>query len=276
VTYSTREAAQVVGLSEAAIRGCARAGFLAPVDGGVALRFGFRDLAVLKIVKALAEQGMPVRRIRRQLAALRRRLAPDMSLSELSIAAEGGHIIVRSARGPYQAETGQVLFDFAGDAPGGEIARLEVHRQAEPLAPVPTLTSDEWFDRAVELEEQDPQAAIEAYKRALHLRPDCTETLINLGRLRAESGDTVGAAECFHEALRIDPRDATALYNLGVVAQDEQRDGEAIDLYRRALEIDASLAEAHYNLATLFDRRGDGHAAIRHINAYRKLTREHS
>jgi tetratricopeptide (TPR) repeat protein len=276
VTYSTREAADVVGLSEAAVRSCVRAGFLAPVEGGVSLRFGFRDLAVLKVVKALAEQGVAPRRIRRQLAALRRRLAPDTSLSELSITAEGGHVVVRSARGPYQAETGQVLFDFDGSAPGGEIARLEIRRDVEPLAPVPTLTSDEWFDRAIELEDVDPDAAIEAYKRALHLRPDCTETLINMGRLRAESGDTAGAAECFREALRVDPRDATALYNLGVVAQDEQRDAEAIDLYRRALDIDASLAEAHYNLATLFDRRGDGHAAIRHINAYRKLVREHS
>ncbi len=264
----------MVGLSEATVRGCARAGLLSPVDGGVRLRFSFRDLLVLRVVKALLDQGVPARRIRAQLKSLRAKLPGAKSLSEVSIAAEGGHVVVRTDDRAWHAVSGQIVFDFTTDEPAGEIERLELRREAEPPVALPSMTSDEWFERAVDLEDEDPRAAMDAYKRALHLRPDCTETLINLGRLRAESGDTTGAAECFREALRIDPRDATALYNLGVVAQDEDRDPEAIDLYSKALDIDPGLAEAHYNLATLFDRCGDGHAAIRHINAYRKLTRD--
>lgn len=274
MTYSTREAAEVVGLSEATVRGCVRAGFLSPTPEGVSLRFSFRDLLVLRVVKALTESGMPARRIRKQLKALRRWLPADTSLSQVTIGAEGGHVVVRSDERTWQADSGQIVFDFRDHQPEGEVERLHVRREQVEPAPVPSMTSDEWFEHAVDLEDIDPRAAMEAYRRALHLRPDCTETLINLGRLRAESGDPVGAADCFREALRIDPRDATALYNLGVVAQDEERDGEAIDLYRKALDLDPGLAEAHYNLATLFDRQGDGHAAIRHINAYRKLTRE--
>jgi tetratricopeptide (TPR) repeat protein len=274
VTYSTREAAEVVGLSEATVRGCARAGLLmagAQVSG---FRFSFRDLLVLRVVKALLAAGVPLRRVRRELTRLRERLPANACLSQFRIVAEGGHVVVRTAEAAWRPDTGQILLDFSPAWPtGSEVARLEVRREAVAPAPVPSLTSDEWFERAVELEDTDPQAAMEAYRRALQLRPDCTETWINLGRLRAESGDCAGATECFREALRIDPRDATALYNLGVVAQDEQRDPEAIDLYTRALEIDPNLAEAHYNLATLFDRRGDGRAAIRHINAYRKLIR---
>ena len=274
VTYSTREAAQVVGLSETMVRGCVRAGFLSPTAAGVSLRFHFRDLAVLRVVKDLVERGVPMRRIRRQLRALRSRLPSDVELSQLAIEAEGGEVGVRSDRQRWHAESGQIVFDFARAEPAGDIEPLDVRRDAEPPMPVPSMTSDEWFERAVDLEDVDPQAAMDAYRRALHLRPDCTETLINLGRLRAETGDSRGAAECFREAIRVDPRDATALYNLGVVAQDEQRDPDAIELYCRALELDPGLAEAHYNLATLFDRAGDGHAAIRHINEYRKLTRQ--
>jgi len=273
VTYSTREAADVVGLSETTVRGCVRSGFLSPRAGGVSLRFHFRDLAVLRVVKALIDRGIPMRRIRRQLRALRSRLPTDVELSQLSIDAEGGDVVVRSDEQRWHADSGQVVFDFASVEPAGEIERLHVRRDAVAPMPVPSMTSDEWFDRAVELEDADPQAAMAAYRSALNLRPDCTETLINLGRLLAETGDTAGAATCFREAIRVDPRDATALYNLGVVAQDEDRDPDAVDLYCRALELDASLAEAHYNLATLFDRSGDGHAAIRHINEYRKLTR---
>lgn len=278
MAYSVREAANVVGLSEGVVRGCARAGFLTP--GNEAERrprkqFSFRDLLILRVVKDLVDQGVPLRRVRRELAALRRRMPTGASLSEVTIRAEGGHVVVRAPTGAaWEADTGQTLFPFADEAtPRGEMQALPTRREAEAPEPVRAMNSDEWFERAVELEESDPEAAIEAYQRALHLRPDCSETLINLGRLRAEAGDTAGAADCFAEALRIDPRDATALYNLGVVAQDDGRDADAIDLYRRALDVEPNLAEAHYNLATLFDRRGDGHAAIRHINAYRKLTR---
>ena len=105
------------------------------------------------------------------------------------------------------------------------------------------------------------------------LRPDATEAWINLGRLFAENGDAAAAAECFQTALKLDPNDATSLYNLGVVAQDGGREDEAVGLYSRALELDPQLAEAHYNLATIFDQSGDPQLAIRHINAYRKLTR---
>lgn len=261
-------------MSEATVRSCARAGFLTPTQDGVALRFSFRDLLVLRVVKALLDQGVPMRRVRRQLGALRRRLPADASLSSVSIAREGRDVVVRTPDGAWQADTGQIVFDFHTGDGGGEVTALPVRREAPAPAPVRSMTADEWFERAVELEDEDPAAAMEAYRKALHLRPDCVETLINLGRLRAESGDCAGAADCFREALRVDPRDATALYNLGVVAQDSDQDRDAIDLYQRALVLDPTLAEAHYNLATLFDRAGDGHAAIRHINAYRKLTRD--
>ncbi|MEZ4366759.1 MAG: tetratricopeptide repeat protein [Kofleriaceae bacterium] len=96
---------------------------------------------------------------------------------------------------------------------------------------------------------------------------------INVGRLLAESGQSAEAGECFESALALDPFDATAIYNLGVVAQDAGHEADAIVRYTRALELDPSLAEAHYNLATLFDRGGDARAAIRHINAYRRLVK---
>jgi DNA-binding transcriptional MerR regulator len=276
VSYSTREAAEVVGLSETIVRGCARAGFLSPLADGVSLRFSFRDLLVLKVVKTLTDRGVPLRRIRRQLAALRRRLPDDVSLTEVGITAEGGQVVVRTDSRSWCADTGQVVIDFTVDGPDGEVEPLPVRAPAAGTPLPAALSADEWFERAVELEEEDAPAAIDAYKKALALRPDCTETLINLGRLHAEGGDTRAAADCFREALRLDPEDATALYNLGVVAQDDGRDRDAIGLYQRALALDATLAEAHYNLATLFDRSGDGHAAIRHINAYRKLTRGQS
>jgi tetratricopeptide (TPR) repeat protein len=281
--YTTREAAEFVGMSESMIRSCVRSGLLSPDGTHVPTRFSFRDLKVLKLVQSLASQGMSLRRVRRQLADLQRRLGPEASLAELSLAAEGGEVVVQDSSGGQRrawcAESGQMLLAFGGPTAvaagrGSDITAIPVVREAPGPEPVIGLNADAWLDKALDLEESDPAAAIVAYRRALKLRPDCTETLINLGRLYAEGGDPDHAEECFQEALELDPSDATALYNLGVVAQDTGRDEEAIELYRRALDLEPGLSEAHYNLATIYDRGGDPRAAIRHINEYRKLTRD--
>ncbi|HUS68614.1 MAG TPA: tetratricopeptide repeat protein [Kofleriaceae bacterium] len=278
--YSTRDAAQLAGLPESTVRGCVRAGLLSDAATELPARFSFQDLAVLKTVKDLAGQGLSLSRIRRQLRALRRQRPADAALSSMKLAAFAGHVVVREGSAAWHADSGQLLLDFAVLAPaptaaaGGEVRAMPVRREAPPPEPAFALTADQWFDRAAEVEEDDPTAAIDAYKRALHLRPDSSEALINLGRLYAESGQVNDATDCFTRAMEIDPRDGTAVYNLGVVAQDMGRDDDAIQLYERALTLDPSLAEAHYNLATIFDRSGDPRAAIRHIHEYRKLTRD--
>jgi tetratricopeptide (TPR) repeat protein len=272
--YSTRDAAEFVGLPESAVRSCVREGFVAPESGGVGLRFNFRDLLVLKLVKSLVKDGVSLRRVRRQLGTLQRRL-PSASLSELSILAHNGDVVVRAREDRARAwrpDTGQLVFDFLLEMPSGELADMPSRRAAAP-EPIAPMTADDWLERASRLEESNPDAAADAYRRALRLRPDCSETLINLGRLYAENAALKEAADCFQRALELDPADATALYNLGVVSQDAGRDREALDYYYRALNLDPSLAEAHYNLATIYDRTGDPRAAIRHINEYRKLTR---
>jgi tetratricopeptide (TPR) repeat protein len=271
--YSTRDAANLAGLTESAVRSCARAGLLSETAGALPARFSFQDLAVLKSVKELTAGGVSWRRVRRQLLELRRR-DPDTGLSSLKLAPLGRQVVVRQGSSAWQADSGQMLLDFGRPPAGGEMAAMPIRREAPAPEPALGLTADQWFERAGDLEDEDPAAAIEAYRHALHLRPDCTETLINLGRLHAESGAVQQAADYFSRAIELDPRDATAVYNLGVVAQDMGQDDEAVQLYERALALDPALAEAHYNLATIFDRTGDPRAAIRHIHEYRKLTRD--
>jgi tetratricopeptide (TPR) repeat protein len=272
--YSTRDAAVFVGLPESAVRECVRAGVIAPNDDDVGLRFSFRDLLVLKTVKNLTTRGLSLRRVRRQLGALRGRLSTQASLSELSITEYGGHVVVRDQARAWRADNGQLVFGFVWDEPRGEVKDMPMPRRSPLPEPVLPMTADDWIDRAVSLEEENPDAAVEAYRRALKLRPDCSDTLVNLGRLHAETGALKLATDCFRRALELEPNDPTCLYNLGVVSQDAGLDDDAIEYYERALAIDPRLAEAHYNLATIYDRTGDTRRAIRHINEYRKLSRE--
>jgi len=270
-SYSARAAAQLIGLPESAVRGLVRDGLIGSTTD-VPSRLSFRDLAALRVVKSLVDAGIPLPRARRELVELVRTLPSSASIAELPIEARAGRVHLRGVT----SNVGQLELPLTPKSadPPGELRKMPVRRDVEavPIAVTPA-TADEWFARAGALEDTDPTAAIDAYHRSLRLRPDATETWVNLGRLFAETGDSDAAARCFRSALDLDPTDATAVYNLGVVAQDTGQESEAIALYTRALELDPELAEAHYNLATLFDQSGNSRAAIRHINEYRKLTR---
>ncbi len=277
-SYSARHAAQLIGLAESAVRSCIRDG-LVGTPGAVPAQLSFRDLSALRTVKSLVDAGLPLPRVRKELTKIQQTLPAGTSIAELTVEARGGEVYLRGAKlGVGLDLGGQLSLPLEPPPPpppppSGEVRELP----RAPDAPVPVAvapaTSEQWIARAMELEERDPVAAIDAYRRALRLRPETTEAWINLGRLFAESGDSTAAHDCFRSALDLDPADATAYYNLGVLAQDAGTEGDAIALYRRALELDPHLAEAHYNLATLFDQSGDSRSAIRHINEYRKLTR---
>ncbi len=276
-SYSARHAAQLIGLPESAVRSCIRDG-LVGTPGTVPAQLTFRDLSALRTVKALVDAGLPLPRVRRELLAIQQRLPSGAMLAELTVEARNGQVHVRGTRSASDFP-GQLALPFettiepTAASPPGELRELPRPSDAPIPTAVAPATADQWMSRAQLLEERDPVAAIDAYRRSLRLRPDCTEAWINLGRLFAESSDGDAARDCFKSALDLDPADATAYYNLGVIAQDAGKEADAIDLYRRALELDSQLAEAHYNLATLFDQSGDSRSAIRHINEYRKLTR---
>jgi Flp pilus assembly protein TadD len=258
------------------VRSCIRDG-LVGAPGAVPAQLSFRDLSALRTVKALVDAGLPLGRVRRELVAIQHGLPAGATLAELTVEARDGRVHVRGAAATTPT-SGQLALPFViaiepEPAPAGELRELPRSPDAPVPVPAPPATADQWLARAQLLEERDPVAAIDAYRRSLRLRPDCTEAWINLGRLFAETSDPGAAAECFESALELDPADGTAYYNLGVLAQDAGKETQAIEHYRRALELDPQLAEAHYNLATLFDQSGDSRSAIRHINEYRKLTK---
>jgi tetratricopeptide (TPR) repeat protein len=273
-SYSARHAAQLIGLAESAVRSCIRDG-LVGVAGAVPAQLSFRDLATLRTVKSLVDSGLALARVRVELLRIQR--ATGSAIAELALEVRDGQIHARGQAGELVPRTGQLAFAFDATPPGepaiGELRELPRPVETPPPAYVLPATAEQWLARGLALEEREPAASIDAYRRSLALRPGCTEAWINLGRLCAETGDAPAANDAFRHALELDPEEGTVYYNLGVLAQDGGQEADAIALYRRALELDPQLAEAHYNLATLFDQSGDSRSAIRHINEYRKLTR---
>src|SRR5262249_46915154 len=151
------------------------AGFVSPERGPRnAWLFSFQDLILLRTAQALAEARVPPRRITDSVKELRRRLPDSMPLSGLNISAEADRVVVREGARSWQADSGQYLLGFEGDPSEGSLRILEPQG-------APPASAEEWFRRGAALETKDPDAAVEAYERAVAADPSHLKARINLG-----------------------------------------------------------------------------------------------
>lgn len=274
--YTTRQVAEVLGLSPRQIRRYARSDLLDPARGpGNAYRFTFQDIVLLRAARELRQAGVPARKVNRALERLRTQLPSGRPLSAVQISAAGERVVVRDAGALWEPDTGQVHFDFSVAelaervAPFARAAAEE--RVAESGAPGRKMDADDWYDLALDLEAVAPAKAREAYRRAIALNPGHPEAHLNLGRLLHEEGELREAESHYRQALAADPESPLAAYNLGVVLEDRNRPGEAAEAYRKAVKHDPDHAEAHFNLGRLYEQEGDEERAVRHLAAYRRL-----
>lgn len=263
--YTTREAAELAGLSPHQVRHYARRGLLEPRRGARGeLRFDFSDMVLLRTARALREQLVSPRRAFAALLELKAHLGNVETLASLRILADGGRVVVRDEQALWDVRTGQGHLDFSVRELAGEVADLRERRfDEDPWA----LDSDDFFNLGVDLEEVDPQRSVDAYRRALELDPSNVDAHVNLGRLFQSRALLEEAAAEYTRALEAAPDHQLALFNLGTL-YDELEDLEAaVACYSRATEV----ADAHYNLCRIFEIRGDEVAALRHLRRYRQL-----
>lgn len=265
--YGVRDVEKLLGLPRSTIRSLVEAGFVAPERGARnTWRFSFQDLILLRTARALAAANVPRRRILRALKELRRRLPDTMPLSGLSIGAVADQVVVREGGGRWQAESGQYLLGFESDPDGGALRILEAARPREASVDAPPD-----YDEATG--EENAEAAVRAYQRALMNDPSRLDARINLGRLLHELG-RYDEAERAYRGNGADPEpDPLLQYNLGVLLDDMERKSEAVDAYEAALRTDPDFADCHYNLALLYEELNEPRQALRHMAQYRRLQR---
>ncbi len=138
----------------------------------------------------------------------------------------------------------------------------------------------DWYEQGCALEAREPEAAMEAYRRAIAGCPGLADAHNNLGRLHHDRRELADAEGCYRVAICISAEVALYWFNLGVVLEDSGRHAEAIAAYERSIELGPSSADAHFNLARLLElgarRTGDEvllRRAVRHLVRYRDLTR---
>lgn len=264
--YGVRDVERLLRLSRSTLRALIDARFVSPTRGPRnSLRFSFQDLIVLRTAKALVDAKVPQRRITRSVRELRRHLPDTMPLSGLSISAVADRVVVREGTSRWQAESGQYLLEFGADPASGLLNVVDPEPAAAPA------DAHEFFELGVALEDRDPQAAVDAYERAIATDPERLDARLNLGRLLHEARSFAKAERVYRDALKAGVRDSLLLFNLGVLLEDMDRHADAQRAYEAALDADPSLADCHYNLALLYEKLKRPKDAIRHMSQYRRL-----
>ena len=269
-TFRLQDVERVLRLSPSTIRGLIKTGFVQPARGPKRqLLFSFQDLIVLRAARALLEAKISRRRINRSLEDLRRHLPEQMPLSGLSISAIGDRVVVRDGKNHFQVDDGQYVLGLDVSVENGVIRVVE--HQEVPAESAPSETADDWFDKALVLEETDTKAAQTAYERAVELEPDYVGAWINLGRLLHARHDEKKAEIVYRRGLQECGANPVLMFNLAVVLEDLGKIDDAIDAYQAALSEDPNMADGHFNLARLYEAQGKEQHAIRHLGQYRRL-----
>ncbi len=112
------------------------------------------------------------------------------------------------------------------------------------------LAARAWFSVGYlrqESEKGDTQGAVDAYDKAIQLKPDMVEAYNNRGNAMQALGRYKEAIVDYDEALRLEPRDADAYNNRGGARCVLGRHEEAIADCDEALRLKPSMAAAHNN-----------------------------
>jgi tetratricopeptide (TPR) repeat protein len=277
--YSLRDVERLLGLPRSVVSGLIEAGFVAPTRGARReYRFSFQDLVVLRTAQALSAAKIPHARILRSLRRLRAQLPREAPLAGLRIEAVGDAVVVSEGATQWRSDDGQYLLQFHVASRDGALAFIspvpadDARAERVSRSAGGTASAAEWFDHAISLESAQPQAACDAYLRALDLDPKLRDAYVNLGRLLHERGQLRRAEAVYRDGVARCGADATLLYNLGVLLEDLGDAQGAAASYRAALDAAPDLADAHYNLARLCASSGLQQEALRHWSAFRKLT----
>jgi tetratricopeptide (TPR) repeat protein len=168
----------------------------------------------------------------------------------------------------WQPDSGQFLLDFG--------ARTMPRRPGVPLPKPakPTLSAQQWFDLALQLEATSLREAEHAYRMALKIDPEMANAHLNLGKLHHDLGALKKAEKHYQAAAASAPHDAAPRFNLGVVLEDLNRPEEALCAYREATKLNPSFADAHYNLGLLCESLGKKPEAMACLRTARKLYRK--
>jgi len=271
-SFSREEARRAVGISERQLRAWERQDLIPASE-----TFAFHDVLALKTLCRLRRDGVPWKRVRDAVDALRCELrGVENPLTAVRLFADGKRIGVQIEGRKMEPITGQLLLDFDQQ----ELSRLlsfpgkarEEKREANRER-VHKQLAERWFQKGLDLEaggaaEEDIAAA---YEKALEFDPRSAGALVNLGTVHFNAKRLKQAESCYRKALEVDQNYPLAHFNLGNLYDEKGDRKKAQGHYESAITLNPRYADAHYNLALLHQVTGQALKAVHHWRIYLKL-----
>ncbi len=111
--------------------------------------------------------------------------------------------------------------------------------------------------------------AVEAYAKALEIRPFYADAYVGLGDAKAAQSDVDGAVAAYQKALSFNPINAKVYVSLGKLYYSEkQLYYESVQAYKKAIDLDPAYLDARMGLAEVYEDKGLYQEAI---GEYRKV-----
>ena len=133
-------------------------------------------------------------------------------------------------------------------------AQFRASTQLDPTYPEPYKSLGDLFLTAPRrLFDQ----AIEAYAKAIEIRPFYADAYVGLGDAKAAKSDVDGAVAAYQKALAFNPVNAKVHVSLGKLYYTEK--GlyyESVQAYKKAIELDPRYLDARLGLAEVYEDKG--------------------
>ncbi|HUK31855.1 MAG TPA: tetratricopeptide repeat protein [Candidatus Acidoferrum sp.] len=260
--FTRDEVVRILGVTRRQLDYWARLRLISPELRWGERFYNFADLVALETMKRLTSRGLPARRLRRALEALREQLGEaNAPISRLRITTNGRKVVVSQpwpGAPSIEPLTGQLLLEF------------DVEPLATKVRALPSHTAEEWFEMGLSCDRHSStmQRAADAYRHAVELAPDWAEAHLNLGTSLFHLGEAAEARRCFEAAIELEPQNALAHFNLGCAFEKMGNHRAAIEQLERAVKLAPTLADAHLNLAMLYEAADEKTKMREHLGEY--------
>jgi len=279
--YTLGDVARICGVAPGRLRYWRRMRLLEPqLRGRRRASFEFDDLVSVRTLVTLLDQGVPLRRIRHSVEAVRRAM-PDVQrpLGSLRLWDARAMRVVLRHEGYLVEPDGQLVLDLSPDeqAEPGRVTSL-LRGASGDLMRTPRDVAEEWFERGCRLDtdRRTWAEAIEAYENALGADPEFADAHCNLGTIYYNQNRRGLAQECFQRAIAFEPEHVEAHLNVATVFEEEGRNESALHHYKLALVADPLTADTYVSLALLYEKLGLPGRGRDHWRRYLQLDPEGS
>jgi tetratricopeptide (TPR) repeat protein len=291
------------------IRRWERLGLIRPVKKVFRLPyFDYAEAAGVRRLNELLNAGVPRSQLEASLAKIRDLLPSiDRPLAQLNLLAQDARLVARDDHGLFEPTTGQRCFDFspaaaphssplpspAGATEGeaaseredgtilafrgatpksGGTAGAVSQRDAAAADARTNWSAEQWFAEGCRhLDAYRAEAAIEAFRLALMVRPDGPEIHFHLAEALFRVGRAEAALERYYAAVEADHNYLEAWMQIGSLLAARGDLEPALDALKVALSVHADYPDAHWHAADVLLQLGRTDEAADHWRRYLKF-----